>query len=116
MNIIFGKSQAEALKNKFIILELDTLKIGNSAPITSYCVVENIPLDSLSAPETLLSLHDKMLEQYSGRRWTECINSIDALYDKWGTEMNTFYDHIRSRANTNLANEPDDTWSPILQK
>ena len=44
MHIIFGEP-AKDLEEKFTVLELDTIKFQESGQkVTSYCVVENIPL------------------------------------------------------------------------
>ena len=48
MNIIFGKSQIEALpENKFIVLELDQIRYGEGRPDSAYCIVENVPITEL---------------------------------------------------------------------
>jgi hypothetical protein len=43
VNIILGKERAESLSQKYVVLELDTLKFNETGlVIESYCVVENI--------------------------------------------------------------------------
>ena len=72
MNIIFGKDVAEELSSKHTLLELDTITIKSSAPITVYCVIEHIPLDELPKTEALKEMHSALMENYRKRNWQFC--------------------------------------------
>ena len=79
MNIIFGTDEAEKLHGKYIVLELDTVTIRSSNPITAYCIVENLPLEEFAKVDIFKKLHTDLMENYRKRNWDFCIQAIDHL-------------------------------------
>lgn len=116
MNIIFGTSEAQKLSDKYIVLELDTIRIRDGNPITVYCLVENMPLDELPKAEKFKELHTDLLENYRKRNWNFCIQAIDHLIGFWGGQVDSFYEILSARLNEYKENEPDESWSPIVLK
>ena len=116
MHIIFGTDEAEQLKEKYIVLELDTITIRNSTPIVAYCVVENMPLDNLPKADPYLKLHSDLLNNYRKREWTYCEQAIEYLKGFWGGDTDTFYDSLLERIKEYKQNEPDDSWTGIVAK
>ena len=116
MNIILGKSQADLLKDKHLILELDTVTMGNSTPITAYCVLDNIPLEQIAKIEPLSKLHGTLMENYRLRRWDYCQQVIEELVGAWGGQMDTFYTDLLTRITENKEHEPDESWTGIIKK
>lgn len=116
MNIILGKPAIEAFENNYTVLELDTVTIGNSAPITAYCVVETIPIDELPRTESLKKMHASLMEQYRARNWSFCEDALGHLFGAWNGEIDTFYSDLLSRINNYKLQEPDALWSGIVQK
>ena len=98
MHIIFGKEQADELANKYTVLELDTFQFGKNGPIaTAYCLVEKIPFTELSQSSFYSSLHKDLMHNYQARAWQECLSALQQLRGKWGGEVDSFYEDIRSR-------------------
>ena len=116
MNIIFGTSEAEKLDDKYIVLELDTITIRNSAPITVYCVVENLPLTKLTEAEPYKILHASLLENYKKRDWNFCEQAIEKLLQFWGADMDTFYDSLQKRVLEYKDTGPDADWTHIVPR
>lgn len=114
MNIIFGTSEAEKLNDKYIVLELDTITIKNGAPITAYCIVENLPLSKLTEADPYRDLHRNLMENYRARNWNFCEQAIEKLMRFWGDDMDTFYHSLQQRLDEYKVNEPDDSWSSIV--
>jgi len=69
LNIIFGTREAQQLSDKYIVLELDTVTIRDSAPVPVYCLIENMPLDEISKAEKFKKLHAELMENYRKRNW-----------------------------------------------
>lgn len=116
MNIIFGKEAANNLINKHTVLELDTITIGKSTPITTYCVVETIPLDEMPALEEYKDLHANLMQNYQQKNWTFCEHALENLSGRWNAELDTFYTILHSRI-TELKNQNlDEAWSYIVAK
>jgi len=116
MNIIFGTQEAKKLDDKYIVLELDTITIRQSNPITVYCVVENLPLTKLTEAEPYKLLHTDLLENYRKRDWNYCEQAIEKLQGFWGADMDTFYDDLRQRVEAFKQEEPDDNWTGIVPR
>lgn len=116
MNIIFGTSEAEELKKKYIVLELDTITIRGSNPITVYTVIENMPLDQLPKAEKYIDLHSNLIKNYRLRNWDFCLQSINQLLGFWGGQADSFYEVLSARIMTYIENEPDESWTGIIAK
>jgi len=116
MNIIFGKEEAEKVGDKYIVLELDTVTIRSSTPITVYCVVENMPFADLHKADPLKKLHLELMENYRKRNWNYCEQAIEHLMGAWGNEVDTFYDNLLARVIDYKDNEPADSWTGIVAK
>ena len=116
MNIIFGTNEVIKLQDKYIVLELDTVTIKSSSPITAYCVIEDIPLDELSRVEILKKLHDDLMAQYRNRNWDFCIQALDHLTGFWGKQVDSFYEILRNRITGYIESEPDESWTGVIPK
>jgi len=116
MNIIFGKDVAEELSSKHTLLELDTITIKSSAPITVYCVIEHIPLDELPKTEALKEMHSALMENYRKRNWQFCEEAISYLMGAWAHEADSFYENLLERVSNYKENEPGPEWTGIVAK
>lgn len=116
MNIIFGEQEAQQLKNKYIVLELDTITIKNSAPTPVYCVIENISMEELSKAENYINIHIALIENYKKRNWDFCQQSIEQLMGFWGGQVDSFYEILEKRISEYKQNEPDESWTGIIAK
>jgi hypothetical protein len=117
MNIIFGIEQAEKLRERFTVLELDTFTFGTNGPnVTAYCVVEGIPLDKLPLVESWQRLHEALIKNYQQRNWTYCGTLIEQLTGAWNLEMNSFYDELKLRISRLIEENPGEEWTPIIQR
>ena len=117
MNIIFGSDQAELLETKYTVLELDTIRFGESgSEVAVYCTIENIPISDLPKVSSMKTLHKSLIEHYRGREWQICLDVIEYLYGFWNNEVDTFYEEIKSRCNQYLQEDPGPTWNYVLQK
>lgn len=115
MNIIFKENSADIGK-KYVVLDLDTFSIPDGSTHTVCCVVENIPITELSETENLKALHADLITSYGQRQWSECEQIIEQLVGKWGGEVDSFYENIRSRVNRLKTLPVDDSWTPVIPK
>ena len=117
MNIIFGTEQAEKLRERFTVLELDTFTFGNCGPdVTAYCVMEGIPMDKLPLIESWQRLHEALIKNYQQRNWAYCQTLIEQLTDAWNSEMNSFYDEIQVRLDCLIEENPGEEWTPVIER
>lgn len=117
MNIIFGKEHADRLKNKYTVLELDTVQVaGTEDTVTAYCIVENIDLDDLPMVESMQNLHQDLIVKYQSRNWSTCLELIRRLRGFWNGELDSYYDTLQQRVENLLEEHPGANWSPVVQR
>lgn len=100
MQLIFGKENAEQLKDRYTILELETVeKDGISLDV--YCLIpgEKIGISDLPQLDQWVKLHNDFLNGYKTDQYDYCLQCIEHLRGKFGGEVDTFYDEIESRIN-----------------
>jgi len=118
MQIIFGEPPKE-LKEKYIILELDTIQYAeNAEPVTAYCVIggENVTLEEVFTLKEHANMHKALMKNYRNQNWNFCEEAIDSLRGKFKGEMDSFYDilevRIRKYKNSNINSD----WNGVLKK
>ena len=98
MQITLGKNNYEQLKDRYVILDLDTLSI-NGEPVPSYCVLDakEIPLTEMTEIEHWRSNHNKIIENYHKRNFTYCEQMIEHCQNRWGGALDSFYTDLFAR-------------------
>jgi len=101
MQIIWDKAAAEQLKNSHTVLELETFDV-KGIRVPTYCVVpaEKIGLDGFGTLERYKELHAGFVKAYYDRNYKLCRDIVEHLYGKFGGELDSFYDVIMERINT----------------
>ena len=116
MNIIFGDT-VEQVSNTHTVLELDTFKLMPSERlITSYCVIDNLPLAEFPRLEANKNIHQQLIEQYRQQNWEFCRSALHSLSGCWNGEIDTFYQHLSERIGEYIANPPDASWAGVIIK
>lgn len=116
MHIIFGKDQLDSLKSKYVVLELDSFRIGESPVLPAYCVLENIPITDLPRVDSMTKLHQDLIDGYTRRDWKYCRDALEHLIGFWGGEVDTFYNDLSRRIEQYIENDPGEDWTPVLIK
>jgi hypothetical protein len=117
MNIIFDSPQVEILKQRHVLLELDTFLIGNNLQaIKSWCVVEQIPINEVSTAEHYQKLHASLIEHYNKKNWSVCKDAIVLLKGRWGGELDSFYHTLDDRISQLKDQSLPESWSGIIVK
>lgn len=116
MHIIFGES-AKDLDQKFTVLELDTIKFQQTGQtVTSYCLVENIPLGDFPVIDAYVKVHHDMMQAYRDQNWEYVETAIKGLSGKWNGEVDSFYEHLFQRVQHLKENPPGDNWEWAVVK
>ena len=115
MNIIF-KENSQAIRKKYVVLDLDTFSIPDGSTHTVCCVVENIPITELSETENLKALHAELIQSYGQRNWNQCEQAIEQLVGKWGGEVDSFYQDLQTRINRLKTLNLTEDWTPVIPK
>jgi len=111
MNIILGHENAEQARDKYTVLELDTLIINGAAdPVTAFCLIEQVPIDQIAVIDQFRDLHNNLMKNYRLRNWKFCEDAIEHLQGKWGGELDSFYTEISQRISQLKKQNLDDEW------
>jgi hypothetical protein len=100
MQLIFGKENAETLREKYTVLELETIDVEGQ-PLEVFCLVsaDHIGITDLPQLEQWTKLHDEFLHGYHTEQYNYCRQCIEHLMGKFGGELDTFYEEILRRIN-----------------
>jgi hypothetical protein len=98
MNIIFGRENAEKLREKYTVLDLEKLVVEDKE-VEVFCLIpaEKIALPDLPQLEHWVKLHHDFLHGYNTQQWNYCRQCIEYLTGKFGGEVDTFYEEILKR-------------------
>ena len=98
MNIIFGRENAEKLREKYTVLDLEKL-IVEGKEVEVFCLIpaEKIALPDLPQLEQWTKLHNDFLHGYNTKQYNYCRQCIEYLMGKFGGEVDSFYDEILKR-------------------
>lgn len=111
MNIIFGDSEEiQHLRERFVVLELDTFRTPQGQHHTVYGLVENIPLEDFPVLEAYVRVHHDLMQAYRDRNWDYCRSALDGLYGKWNGELDSFYQDLAQRVEHYQQQTLDDNW------
>lgn len=99
MDIIFGRENAEKLREKYTILDLETVtdQEGNSMEVFCLIPAEKLSLSDLPTLDQWTKLHNDFLNGYQTKQYNYCRDAISHLMGKFGGEVDTFYEEILRR-------------------
>lgn len=98
MQLIFGKENAEMLRERYTVLELETV-IKDGVTLDVYCVIsaEQIGITNFPLLENWVKLHNEMLHGYHTNQYNYVRQAIEHLMGKFGGEVDSFYEEIIKR-------------------
>ena len=101
MQLIFGHENAEQLKDRYTILELETVE-KDGVSLDVYCLIpgEKVGIAELPQLGQWIKLHNDFLNGYKKKEYNYCLQCIEHLRGKFGGEVDTFYDEIERRINS----------------
>ena len=100
MFIVHGTENADKLREKYTVLELDTVPSANgSEKVTLYTVLDTgkLSLESMTTLDQYTKLHEKLIENLHKGDQSFCENAISNLKGQFGGEVDSFYDHVIAR-------------------
>ena len=100
MDIIFGRENAEKLREQYIVLDLETVE-QDGVSIEVFCLVsgDKVGLTDMMQIDSWTKLHNDFLDGYRTKQYKYCRDCIEHLMGRFGGELDTFYDEILRRIN-----------------
>jgi hypothetical protein len=101
MDIIFGRENAEKLRAKYTVLDLETITAEDGETMEVFCLIpaEKLSLSDLPNLDQWTKLHQDFLEGYKTKQYDYCKEAISHLTGKFGGEVDSFYEEILRRIN-----------------
>jgi hypothetical protein len=100
MDIIFGRKNAEKLREKYTVLDLEVVrKDGHDFEVFCLIPADKIAIQDLPKLEEWVKLHNELLAGYQNKHYQFCQQCIAELTGKFGGELDTFYEEILRRIN-----------------
>jgi len=101
MNVIFGRSNAQELRTRFLVLELETLDAAG-IPLECFCIVppESISERDMPTLGHYTKLHQSFVDNLNAKNYTVCQDLAVHLRGQFGGELDSFYDVIMERIST----------------
>jgi len=98
MQMIFNRTLAEELANRYIVLELEP-HIVQDAVLETFCVLESekIPLTEVTMLEHWKKLHKEFVQANKDKNGKLCRDLAEHLVGKFGGEVDSFYEIVVSR-------------------
>jgi hypothetical protein len=98
VDIIFGRENAEKLREKYTVLDLEIVKReGAELEVFVLIPADKIGLGDLPQLEQWVKLHSDFLNGYHSQQYNYCRDCITYLMGKFGGEVDTFYEEILRR-------------------
>ena len=120
MNILFAtREEADELRNKYTVLELDTFRFPNNpTPMISWCVLDtsSVTIGDLPQISQFVDLHNNMMRYYRLRNWNYCEDALEHLVGRWRGEVDSFYSIIDQRIKDYRTNDPPEGWDGSILK
>lgn len=109
MQIIFGRENAEKLREKYTILDLETIEFEPGKKVDVFCLIsaEALTITDLPMLEKYVQLHNDFLNGYAKKEYDYCRQCVGYLKGQFGGEVDTFYDEILRRINEVEQTESD---------
>jgi hypothetical protein len=108
VDIIFGRENAEKLRQKYTVLDLETInKEGHEIEVFCLIGADKISIGDLPQLEQWINLHNDFLNGYHKKEYNYCRQCIEHLMGKFGGEVDTFYEEILKRIDSAEPVKPD---------
>jgi hypothetical protein len=102
MHIVMGDEYIDELRERHLVLQLETFEASYSASlkkVTAYCVVpqEAIPLQEMPHIERLSAIHQAVVDAWNKQDYRTVENGIEHLKGHFNGELDSFYDILLDR-------------------
>jgi isoleucyl-tRNA synthetase len=117
MNIMFEDSITDDIRNKYMLLQLDTFYFSDiDSNRIAYCLLESVPIMEMIDIDRFLELHEGLIRNYAKKNWLYCENALEHLMGHWNKELDSFYLNLARRIQEYKENDPGLDWTGIIHR
>jgi predicted phosphoribosyltransferase len=100
MQLVFNRQVAEDLRNKYTVLELESVTVPDGRTLEVFCV---LPAESIiwemQAMEDSVRLHEEFINSMRNNDIKSCVELSEQLKGRFSGELDSFYDTVVNRCN-----------------
>jgi len=114
MNIVLENNLTEDIKEKYMLVELDTFQYEDGATQKSFAVItkDEITLQDFQNVEMYVDLHNNFMKNYRQKNWKFCEDALDHLRGKFRQDLDSFYQVMSDRISQLKGIELPESWTP----
>jgi hypothetical protein len=112
MQIILEQKLVPTLREKYTILELDTvMQPGMEEPLTLFALIERIDFTKLVSLNSMIEQHETMIRAYKSNDFETAETQANILRGYWYGELDDFYDLVISTCKE--MRDTNTTWTGV---
>jgi hypothetical protein len=117
MNIILDTQITPEIREKYLLLELDTFRTSPESPtVTAWCLVDPSDPDDMTTMDQFKDLHDNLMPSFRKRHWEYVNQAIDHLHGRWDGQLDSFYDDLLARVQHLRHSDIDPDWDGTIDR
>lgn len=119
MNIVLENNLTDEMKDKFMLVELDSFQHEpDGDAIKSFAVItkDEINVQEIHNIKQYIDLHNNLMKNYRMKNWKYCEDAIEHLQGKFRGELDSFYAVLSERIGTLKDLTLAEDWSPHIQQ
>jgi hypothetical protein len=117
MNIILDSDITPEIRSRYLLLELDTMRLASgSLPVRAYCVLEHLDMQEMMVMSQYLDLHNNLMHNYRSKNWNYVEQAIEHLQGRWARQLDTFYADLLQRVHVLRDQDLPESWDGIIEK
>ena len=119
MNIVLENNLTDEMKDKFMLVELDSFQHEPNGDATkSFAVItkDEINVQEIHNIKQYIDLHNNLMKNYRMKNWKYCEDDIEHLQGKFRGELDSFYAVLSERIGTLKDLTLAEDWSPHIQQ
>lgn len=117
MNILLETQITPDMRDKYLLLELDTFRTGPGPDtVTAWCMIDPKDPDGMVTMDQFIDLHSNLMPNYRQRNWNYVEQAIEHLLGRWDGQLDSFYSDLQSRVTSLRESDPDQDWDGIIDR
>lgn len=117
MNILLEPQISDDIREKFLLLELDSFRVPDTTdPVRAYCLVEPFDVDEMSIMQQFIDLHGNLMPNFRKQNWNYVEQAIEHLMGRWGNQLDSFYQELLSRVTDLREQTLDADWDGTIDR
>lgn len=117
MNIMLDSQITDELKQRYLLLELDSFWLpGHESPVAAFCVLDPLSPDQMIDSQQWIDLHGNLMHNYRAQNWNYVEQATEFLLGRWQGQLDTFYHDLNHRVQDLRQQTLDASWDGVIDR